>query len=101
MVDHLFPGTFEFVFGHREGYAIKPDPQTALEIIAASGEPKDRVAMVGDTPIDVHMARGAGIYVVAVPWGYRPVEELVVAQPDDIAVNCTALQKILLKYLTR
>jgi HAD superfamily hydrolase (TIGR01509 family) len=56
--------------------ATKPEPDlihAALD--QADGEPEDAV-MVGDTPWDVHAARGAGVDTVAVLTGGFAIEEL-------------------------
>lgn len=56
--------------------ATKPEPdlvKAALE--KANGDPEDAV-MIGDTPWDVHAARGAGVDTVAVLTGGFAIEEL-------------------------
>jgi phosphoglycolate phosphatase len=56
----------------------KPDPAMLVRTIAAAGGSLDRAVMVGDSGTDIATARGAGIPVVAVDFGYtdRPVIEL-------------------------
>jgi len=51
----------------------KPDPRPLLLTLERMGVPPARAAMIGDTPYDVGTARGAGMPVVIVDYGYCPV----------------------------
>jgi phosphoglycolate phosphatase len=82
---------FHPVLGEREGVPKKPDPAAALEIASALGVAPDRVAFVGDTAVDVHTARNAGMYSVGVLWGFRPREEIeeagahaIISKPQEL-----------------
>lgn len=75
---------FDPVFGEREGVPKKPDPSAAGEIAEALGVKPARIAFIGDTAIDIHTARRAGMYAVGVSWGFRPPEELAEAGADAI-----------------
>lgn len=46
-------------------------------------EPSD-AAMVGDTPGDIQAGKSAGTLTVACNWGYAPLDELRLEQPDVI-----------------
>ncbi len=62
---------------------FKPDPRhLTLTVEAAGGLPHDAI-MIGDSRTDVDTARGAGLPVICVPFGYTdvPVEDL---QPDIV-----------------
>lgn len=77
-VAEYFPGVeFAAVLGQREGIPKKPDPSGALEIGARWAFPVDEVAFVGDSPVDIHTALGAGMFAVGVAWGFRPAGQLV------------------------
>jgi phosphoglycolate phosphatase len=56
----------------------KPDPELLRRTIARAGGDADWVVMVGDSITDIATARGAGVPVVAVDYGYSqtPVTEL-------------------------
>lgn len=49
----------------------KPDPQPLQWACAQLGVPVDHTVMVGDSINDVQAARGAGMRVVCVPYGYN------------------------------
>ncbi len=101
LVESIFPDTFDLAFGQQEGYKVKPDPRTALEIIAAAGVDKGHAVMIGDTSIDMNTAKNVGIYAVGVTWGFRQVSELIEAGANEIAKDCDTLKNILINYLTR
>lgn len=79
------------VYGEREGLPKKPDPFTALEIIAEMGLNKEEVLFIGDTKTDIQTANNAGMDSVGVLWGFRDYEELssygatyIVKNPEEI-----------------
>jgi phosphoglycolate phosphatase len=61
----------------------KPDPEVLRRTIAAAGGDPRHAIMIGDSLTDIRTARGAGVPVIAVDFGYteRPVTEL---GPDRI-----------------
>ncbi|MBP7275594.1 MAG: HAD family hydrolase [Kiritimatiellae bacterium] len=89
---HFFPETpFVDVRGQREADPRKPDPSVALEMARHMGQPADRIAMVGDSGVDMQTARAAGMKPIGVLWGFRGELELmghgaetVVASPEDL-----------------
>ncbi len=54
----------------------KPDPTVPLMIASEFGVLPDECAFIGDSDVDVLTAKNAGMYSVAVTWGYRPKNEL-------------------------
>ncbi len=70
------------VFGHRQGYAPKPDPAMLLAAMELLGVKAGEVAMVGDTATDVHAARNASIPAWIVRGEYARPEEIRAAGPD-------------------
>ncbi len=78
VVDALFPGHgFRVVLGRRPEVPRKPDPAGAFEAARALGLAPNEVALVGDTPVDVHTARAAGMVPLGVSWGFREPQELL------------------------
>lgn len=69
--------SFAAVEGYREEDRRKPDPRTALEIVARMELEPGQVMLVGDSGTDVRTARNAGIPPVAVTWGYRDRDHLI------------------------
>lgn len=87
----LLGDRFDIVCGKREGYPTKPDPTLTLEIIGELGvEPKECI-FVGDSGMDMAVAKNSGCVAVGVLWGFREKEELlangadyIISSPDEI-----------------
>jgi phosphoglycolate phosphatase len=63
----------------------KPDP-TGLERLRARTEtPRDRLLLVGDSPIDVRTARAADVAICGVGWGLVP--DALRAEPPDFLIH--------------
>ena len=52
---------FEFVCGYDSGFGVKPGPGMVHGFCAHCAIQVDEVAVVGDTPHDMHMGRNAGV----------------------------------------
>lgn len=89
---HLGVGhCFGAVLGPEHTSRPKPDPEMlhlALERLAAS--PREAL-YVGDMPMDVDVARAAGVAVAVVPTGSASREELEQAAPDLLLDDLAAL----------
>jgi len=59
----------------------KPHPQMLEEILQQLGVDAQQALMVGDTEYDMHMARQAGVYPVAVSYGVHDRQRLLQHQP--------------------
>jgi len=82
---------FGAVLGQRKGMPLKPDPDGAREMAERLAVPVERFLDVGDTAVDMEMARRAGMSPVGVVWGFRPAEELrsggaaaIIERPADL-----------------
>lgn len=64
----------------------KPEPGHLLGTISAAGARASESVMVGDSEADIQAARGAGIPVVAVSFGYSP-RPVSLYSPDTIIDN--------------
>lgn len=71
-----FGDRVDMVFGHRQGYATKPDPVSVLEVINTFGIKKDECIYIGDSNVDIITANNAGVKSIGVLWGFRSKEEL-------------------------
>ncbi len=67
----------DFIAGYDSGHGGKPEPGMVTAFAAAIGVAPERVAMVGDSPLDLLAARAAGAVAVAVLTGP--------ARRDDLA----------------
>ncbi|EAY31845.1 HAD family hydrolase [Microscilla marina] len=78
---------FFHLMGYQGLFPQKPAPNAALHIAQSIGIAPDSIALVGDTPADMHTARNAGMYGVGVAWGFRSVEELQEAGASKIVTE--------------
>jgi len=85
---------FAVIVGERPGVPTKPDPEAGLAVARELGVAPTACALVGDSPVDVACARGAGMVAVAVSWGYRPRAELEAAGPAFIADTPADLDRL-------
>jgi len=74
---------FSRVWGPDDAPGKKPDPAGLLRLIAELGSDTATTWMIGDSPVDVRTARGAGIRVAGVTWGLDP-EGLRKEEPDRL-----------------
>lgn len=86
-VEEFFPkGVFRAVFGQRDGFAKKPDPAMAQEIVKMLQVDSHSTLFVGDSGVDIQTGKNAKMKTAGVSWGFRPVEELLGNDPD-ILIN--------------
>jgi len=61
---------FEVLIGREDVEFPKPHPEPVLKALSAMGGEKERCWMIGDTCMDMHAARDAGVTGVGVTSGY-------------------------------
>jgi phosphoglycolate phosphatase len=72
---------FARIWGPEDVPARKPDPAGLVRLMSELGVAAGQAWMVGDSATDVEAARGAGVKVAGVTWGFHP-EALRAAGPD-------------------
>lgn len=70
----FFPGLP--AFGQQDGIPAKPAPDMVYHALAELGVEASAAAYVGDSEVDVALARNAGLPLIAVSWGFRGREAL-------------------------
>ena len=99
LIHKFFPNIdFVEICGNREGVPLKPDTALVDFILEKAGVERNRVAMVGDSGVDIQTARNAGITSVGVSWGFRSVEELKENRADYIVSSAEELRKVLEEF---
>jgi len=95
---HFLPETsFGIVLGQRDGVPKKPDPAGAFEIANKFGLQPNECAYIGDSDVDMHTAKAAGMLAVGVEWGIRGAEELAANGAEVLVADATAMVSALLK----
>jgi phosphoglycolate phosphatase len=93
-------GYFHAIAG-RDSFAVaKPHPGHIIETIAAAGGAPARAMMVGDSEVDVLAAKGAGLPVVMVSFGYAPAP-LDGVHPDAVIDHFDELAPLVPDLVTR
>lgn len=70
-------GVIDVVLGRDSAQHPKPDPRHLLEVLDRLGVDPREAVYVGDNPIDVAVARGAGTRYRHVAWGVDVTDEVV------------------------
>ena len=97
MHDSTFQGLLDVMWGHRDGYPHKPDPALALELVSMMDG--RLIAYVGDSEVDLALAKNLGVPAVGVTWGTRTREELLAADPDcTVCDTAGELEEALLTF---
>ena len=84
VVEHYFPGVFEYVQGALPDAPLKPDPTLLHRLMDQTGARPDATLFVGDSSVDVLTGKNGGLTVCGVLWGFRGREELKDAGADWI-----------------
>ena len=96
VMEHYFPGRFEFVQGAVPGVPTKPDPTALRRLMERMGADEARTLFVGDSDVDIHTAHNAGLPGAGVLWGFRTREELEAAGAEAIAASPAELARCIL-----
>jgi phosphoglycolate phosphatase len=88
---------FDFAFGGDAFERKKPDPLPLLKTCEALGSAPMRTLMVGDSSNDAQAARGAGMAVVLVSYGYNHGEPIAAAGADAVVDRIDHIGALLLQ----
>ncbi len=86
---------FDIVCGKREGYPTKPDPTLTLEIINELGVKPSECVFIGDSGMDMAVAKNAGVSGIGVLWGFRTETELLENGADYIVKSPKEIREII------
>src|SRR5215475_1819936 len=76
---------FTQVYGGNSFATKKPDPEGVLRLVSEAGVRPEHTAMVGDSHVDVRTGRNAGLWTVAVKYGFAP--HTLEVEASDIEVD--------------
>jgi len=78
---------FHVIAGARQGIPLKPDPGALLSVLQRMDCPPGSAMMLGDTAVDMQVARAAGAIAVGALWGFRDRQELLAAGADHLVAK--------------
>jgi len=76
---------FTQVYGGNSFASKKPEPEGALKLLQESGARPDQAVIVGDSHTDIETGQNAGLWTVAVTYGFAP--HTLEGQHPDIVVD--------------
>lgn len=96
LIKTFFGNNVDIVCGSRDDIPKKPNPYSVNYIIERSGAEKSEVLYVGDSSVDMQVAKNAGVVSCGVLWGFRTKEELIENGAVYIAENADKLYDIII-----
>lgn len=84
-------GRFCVILGGDSTPQRKPDPSPLKEAMVRCGAASSETVMVGDSPVDVHAGRAAGVVTCGISGGFRGRSELEAAGCDLILDHISEL----------
>ena len=76
-------GSFDIMLGQTSRFPTKPNPESLFYLMQQLGLSKDAAgAYAGDSDVDIHTAKNAGLISISCAWGFRPKEQLLPLNPD-------------------
>lgn len=95
MVETLFgKDYFDVIIGATEEVAKKPDPYTTNLALKKLGCKPEEAIFFGDSDVDIHTAKNAGVESVGCSWGFRSFECLFSASPSVIIDSAEYITKL-------
>lgn len=88
---HFFDGS-----GCGDEYQSKPHPEMLDNILKQFNLAPEQAVMVGDSHLDISMAKAAGIKNIGITHGAAQHHQMVSYQPDKVVSSIAELSKILL-----
>lgn len=73
----ILPDIFSPVLGLKEEALKKPNPTVALQIAKEIEVNPEEIIFVGDSDVDMQLAKNAGFLPIGVFWGFRSKQELI------------------------
>jgi len=96
LCERFFIDKIKYSSGLKDGFNAKPDPASLLAIMDDLNIKKEDCIYIGDTEIDIQVARNAGIKSLGVLWGFRTQAMLEQENADFIASNIDEMIEIIL-----
>ncbi len=94
IVSRFFENVFDMVLG-QTNLPIKPDKAGLIEIINKLNIDISETLYIGDSLVDIALARNAGCKILSVSYGYTNKEVLALAKPDYLIDDFKQIMEVL------
>ena len=94
IIGKCLPDLIDRAHGETPDIPRTPDPTGILLTLEELGSAPEHAVYIGDSPGDIMAGHNAGLYTVAVEWGYHPVEHFAEVHPDMLAAEPADLLKL-------
>ncbi|MBR4288448.1 MAG: HAD family hydrolase [Clostridia bacterium] len=96
IVEEIFgEGMFDVIRGNGEDLPPKPHPAGMEAVLRETGFSREEALYVGDTEVDMETGKNAGVFTIAVLWGYRSEEVLAAYSPEAIITSPEDILKLI------
>lgn len=96
VVERYYPEVFDAVQGAVVGMPTKPDPAMLYQLMERIGAKRETTLFVGDSNVDIQVAKNGGLTSCGVLWGFRTREELLGEGADYLACTASELADVIL-----
>ncbi len=88
LLEHFgWTGTFDRVVGGDGPFARKPDPAGLFDVMRTCGAAPDETMMVGDSMVDVDVARRAGAHICVAAFGFGSSRGDLTLRGDELIAH--------------
>lgn len=88
LLDHFgWTGTFDRVIGGDGPFPRKPDPAGLIDLMRTCGAEPGETMMVGDSMVDVDVARQAGTHICVAAYGFGAARGDLSLRGDELIAN--------------
>lgn len=91
--DKFFGNHIDLVIGDDKIQPLKPFPNNIYRALKSFRIKKEEAIYVGDSEVDILTGENAGLYTIAVLWGFRDREELIKSGAENFAKDIEELSK--------
>lgn len=96
MANAGFPSIhFKHIIGSTSGFPPKPDPTSCNVLMSTLGIREDEAIFIGDSDVDIQIAKNAGAFSIGCGWGFRGGEELIKEGSDYVIHNALDVLEVI------
>ena len=93
LVNKYFPNLIDYAVGEVIGVPRKPDPTSLNNVMKYFNIKKSESVYIGDSEVDIEVAKNANVDAIIVTWGFRDEEYLKSLNPNKLVNNTNDLLK--------